>query len=231
MRTVAFVEIDEWCRRHLAHHWPGVPVLADIRSVEPEQITASAGVVDVICGGFPCQDISEAGKRVGIDGARSGLWAEMFRLVRGLRPDWVIAENVAAIRYRGYDRVAADLAEAGYTCRPLMVAALHVGATQERKRAWIVANANHPRLQRSVGNGKPNPPRQEREAACSEPLRSTCGRWPPGPGAVTDIPRMADGPADRVHRLKALGNTIVPQIPELIGRAIMNLSPNGRDKP
>lgn len=217
MRTRAFCEIDPWCRQHLAAHWPGVPVYSDVRTLRGADI----GPVDLICGGFPCQDISEAGKRIGIDGSRSGLWVEFLRLVQELRPSWVVAENVAAIRYRGYDRVAADLAEAGYACRPFMVAALHVGATQERKRAWIVANANDARLQRAVRARQPDAPRQEREATCSEPLRSACGLWPPGPRAVANIPRMADGPADRIHRLKALGNTIVPAIPEIIGRAIM----------
>lgn len=219
MRTVAFCEIDEWCRGHLARHWPEVPSFSDVRDLTG----AAVGPVDVICGGFPCQDISEAGKRVGIEGARSGLWSEMLRLVRELRPRWVIAENVAALRYRGYDRVQSDLAAAGYACRPFVVAALHVGATQERKRAWIVANTHDARLQGAERVGQSHPPREEREASCGESLRSTCGRWPPGPGAVVHIPRMADGPADRVHRLKALGNTIVPQIPEIIGRAIMKI--------
>lgn len=217
MRTVAFCEINEWRRGHLERHWPGIPVYSDIRELQASAI----GPVDVICGGFPCQDISEAGKRVGIDGSRSGLWSEMLRLVRELRPRWVIAENVAALRYRGYDRVQADLAEAGYACRPLVVAALHVGATQERRRTWIVANANDARLQGAERAGKSDAPREEREASRCEPLRSNCGYWPPGPGAVANIPRMADGPTDRVHRLKALGDTIVPQIPEIIGRAIM----------
>jgi DNA (cytosine-5)-methyltransferase 1 len=217
MRTVGFCEIDEWCRGHLAHHWPGVPVFADIRELRG----ADLGPVDLICGGFPCQDISEAGKRVGIEGERSGLWGQMLRLVQELRPRWVVAENVSAIRYRGYDRVASDLEAAGYSCRPIMVAALHVGATQERKRAWIVANANDAGLQGTKRPGQSPAPRKEWQASCSEPLRSACGRWPPGPRAVADIPRMDDGPADRVHRLKALGNTIVPQIPEIIGRAIM----------
>ena len=216
-RTVAFCEVEEWCQRHLAKHWPGIPYFPDVRALT----AADVGPVDLVCGGFPCQDISEAGKRVGIDGARSGLWGEMLRLVRELRPRWVIAENVAALRYRGYDRVAADLEAAGYACRPFVVAALHVGSTQERKRAWIVANANDARLQGAVGPRQPAAPREERAPACSEPLRSACGFWPPGPGAVADIPRMADGPADRVHRLRALGNAVVPQIPEIIGRAIL----------
>ena len=231
MRTVAFCEAEEWCRQHLAHHWPGVPCFPDVRQLYAFDV----GPVDVVCGGFPCQDISEAGKRVGIDGARSGLWGEMLRLVQELRPRWVVAENVAALRYRGYDRVAADLEAAGYACRPLVVAALHVGATQERKRVWVVANANDAGLQGAERAREPSAPREERAPARSEPLRSACGQWPAGPGSVADIPRMADGPADRVHRLRALGNTIVPQIPEIIGRAIleaeaMNLRPNSQIK-
>lgn len=220
MRPLAFCEADEWCQRHLARHWPTVPCFRDVRTLGVEQVSA-LGAVDVICGGFPCQDISEAGKRIGIEGSRSGLWSHMLRLVHGLRPDWLLAENVAALRYRGYDRLHADLAEIGYSCRPFLVAALHVGATQERKRAWIVANANDARLQGAVWTREPHSSRQEWEAACSEPLRSACGFWPPGSRQVADIPRMVDGPADRVHRLKALGNTIVPVIPEIIGRAIM----------
>lgn len=219
-RTVAFCEIEEPCRRHLSERWPGVPCFSDVRTLH----ACDVGPVDVICGGFPCQDISEAGKRVGIEGSRSGLWAEMLRLVQELRPRWVVAENVRALKHRGYDRVAADLEAAGYACRPLVVGALHVGASQERCRAWVVANANDAGLQGAVREGEPRAPRQERAPACSEPLRSACGLWPPGPRAVVHIPRMADGPTDRIHRVRALGNTIVPQVAEVIGRAIMNIN-------
>lgn len=215
MRTVAFCEIDAACQRHLEQRWPGIPVHGDVRALRLDQ------PVDVVCGGFPCQDISEAGKRIGIEGARSGLWGEMLRLVQELRPDWVVAENVPALKYRGYDRVAADLEAAGYACRPVVVGALHVGASQGRQRAWILANANDAGLQGPERARQPDAPREERAPACSEPLRSACGFWPPGPGAVVHIPRMADGPTDRVHRVRALGNTIVPQVAEIIGRAIL----------
>lgn len=217
MRTVAFCEIEPACRNHLAEQWPGVPVYADVRQLHAFDV----GPVDVIAGGFPCQDISEAGKRVGIEGARSGLWGEMLRLVQELRPRWVVAENVPALKYRGYDRVAADLEAAGYACRPIVVGALHVGASQGRQRAWILANANDAGLQRAERPREPAAPREERAPACGEPLRSACGFWPPGPGAVVHIPRMDDGPADRIHRLRALGNTIVPQVAEIIGRAVL----------
>lgn len=218
MRTVAFCEIEQACREHLWEHWPDVPNYGDVRCLRASEVP---GAIDLICGGFPCQDISEAGKRVGIEGERSGLWSEYMRLVRELRPDWVVAENVPALKYRGYDRVASDLEAAGYACRPFVVGALHVGASQSRLRAWVVANANDSRLQGAERPREPAAPREEREAARSEPLRSACGQWPPGPGAVVHIPRMADGPANRVHRLRALGNTIVPQVAEIIGRAIM----------
>ncbi len=123
-RTVAFCEIEPYCRAVLRKHWPDVTIHDDITKLWSTDLRES---VEVICGGFPCQDISEAGKRVGIEGARSGLWGEMLRLVQQLRPDWVVAENVPALKYRGYDRVAADLEAADYSCRPFVVGALHVG--------------------------------------------------------------------------------------------------------
>lgn len=218
MHTVAFCEIEPYCRAVLRKHWPGVPIFEDVRTLSAADISTS---IDVICGGFPCQDISEAGKRFGIDGARSGLWGQMLRVVQELRPGWVVAENVPALKYRGYDRVAADLEAAGYACRPLVVGALHVGASQGRQRAWILANANDTGLQGTERARQSATPREERTPPRCEPLRSACGQWPPGPGAVVHIPRMADGPTNRIHRVRALGNTIVPQIPEIIGRAIM----------
>lgn len=217
MRTIGFCEIEPWCRAILAERWPGVPIYSDVRTLSGAQV----GSADVICGGFPCQDISEAGKRVGIEGQRSGLWREMLRLVREVRPRWVVVENVRALRYRGYDRVRADLAAAGYACWPLVVAAIHVGAPQERARSWVVANADHARLQGAIRKRQSHAAGPERAASRREPVRPAGGHWPPGPGAVADIPRMADGPADRVDRLKALGNCVVPDIPEIIGRAIL----------
>lgn len=146
-RTVAFCESEPFCREWLAQQWPGVPCFDDVRTLRADAV----GSVQLICGGFPCQDISTAGKGAGIDGERSGLWAEMYRLVRELRPDWVLAENVPALRTRGADRVLGDLEAAGYSCWPLVVGADDIGAPHRRKRVWIVAHRNGDRVRKQPG--------------------------------------------------------------------------------
>ncbi|MGD9649063.1 MAG: DNA cytosine methyltransferase, partial [Pirellulales bacterium] len=140
-RTVAFSELEPFCVRVLAQHWPDVPNLGDVRGIDGADVVRRFGAVDVLVGGFPCQDISFAGKGAGIEGARSGLWFEMLRLVREVRPAWLLAENVPALRTRGADTVLAGLEAAGYTCRPFVVGAWAVGAPHRRERVWIVAHA------------------------------------------------------------------------------------------
>lgn len=137
------VENDPWCLAVLAKHWPTVPRLDNVRSVSASAL-CELGVerVDLVTGGFPCQDVSVAGKGAGLDGARSGLWHEMRRIVSEVRPHWVLAENVHALRTRGADRVLADLEAEGYACWPLVVGAEHVGAPHRRHRVWIVAHRN-----------------------------------------------------------------------------------------
>jgi DNA (cytosine-5)-methyltransferase 1 len=133
MRTVAFCEIDPYCWRVLAKHWPAVPVFRDVRTLavhdgwlvddaEPGRELAQGEVcarreriavsgIDIIAGGFPCQDISVAGKNAGITGERSGLWSEYARIIGEVRPRYVIVENVAALLGRGIERVLGDLAK------------------------------------------------------------------------------------------------------------------------
>jgi DNA (cytosine-5)-methyltransferase 1 len=129
------VEIDEYCRRVLAKHWPAVQRFADIRDVGAHNLPYA----DILCGGFPCQDISNAGKRAGIDGERSGLWSEYARIIRELRPKYVVVENVAALLGRGVDRVLGDLAACGYDAEWQSIRASDVGAPHRRERIWIVA--------------------------------------------------------------------------------------------
>ena len=135
--TVAFCEIEPFPREVLAVHWPEVPCFTDVR-----ELKLSPGDADMIVGGFPCQDISVAGKGAGIEGERSGLWRELFRLVQECRPRWVLVENVSALRTRGADRVLSDLEAEGYACWPLVVGAWAVGAPHKRDRVWIVAHRN-----------------------------------------------------------------------------------------
>jgi len=129
------VEQDEWCRKVLAKHWPDVARFTDVcdcglHNLEP---------VDVICGGFPCQDISLAGRQAGLDGERSSLWWEMRRIVGELRPPYVIVENVPNLFIRGFDRVLGSLSEIGYDAEWGVISANDVGAPHLRQRLWIVA--------------------------------------------------------------------------------------------
>ena len=113
-RTVAFCEIEPFCQRVLKKHWPRIPCYGDIRELTAASLRSDGIEVDAVCGGFPCQDISLAGKGAGIDGERSGLWSEYRRLVGELRPRYVIVENVTALLHRGIGRVLGDLAALRY---------------------------------------------------------------------------------------------------------------------
>ncbi len=129
------VEIDEWCQRVLAKHWPHVQRYGDIQSVD----WGTVEPVDVLCGGFPCQDISLAGKGAGLAGERSGLWFEYAKAIEALTPRYVIIENVAALRSRGLDQVLGALAALGYDAEWHCIPASAVGAPHRRDRVWIVA--------------------------------------------------------------------------------------------
>jgi DNA (cytosine-5)-methyltransferase 1 len=135
MRTVWQVECDRYARRVLWQHWPIVPKYEDVCAVG----AANLCPVDVICGGFPCQGISDAGLRLGLDDPRSGLWREFARVVRELRPRYVFVENVAALRVRGLGRVLGDLAEIGYDAEWDCVRAADVGAPHLRNRLFLLA--------------------------------------------------------------------------------------------
>lgn len=137
IRTVAMCENDEWCCYALERMWPSVPLFRDVRTLTVDSLPAG---IDIISGGFPCQDISSAGKGVGITGERSALWFEMLRLVREVRPRWVLAENVPALRTRGADVVIDGLEAEGYTVWPVVVGAWACGAPHRRDRVWIVGH-------------------------------------------------------------------------------------------
>jgi len=132
--TTQFVERDPYCQRVLAKHWPTVPIHDDICTFNPEH-----GAADVVVGGFPCQDISQAGKGAGLDGSRSGLFYELLRVARLVGPRYIVLENVAAITYRGMDDVLGALAEAGYDAEWACIPAAAVGACHQRDRWWCVA--------------------------------------------------------------------------------------------
>lgn len=147
MHTVAFCEIDPYCRAVLRKHWPDVPCFEDIRGLDADRL-AGLGRIDLICGGFPCQPWSVAGQRKGKDDDRD-LWHEMFRVIEQVRPAWVIGENVTGLVGLALDDVLADLESVGYTARPFVIPAAAVGAPHRRDRLWIIAtNTDSPARRR-----------------------------------------------------------------------------------
>ena len=147
IETVQFVEREPFCQQVLAKHWPEVPIHDDICTFQPEP-----GSADIVCGGFPCQDISQAGKGAGLAGSRSGLFYELLRVVRLVGPRYIVLENVAAITYRGMDDVLGALAEAGYDAEWACIPAAAVGACHQRDRWWCVAYS-----QGRAGDALPSP--------------------------------------------------------------------------
>lgn len=213
MQTVAFCEIDKACRQRLSERWPTVHIFRDVRKLTNlSLIWHGIYKIDVICGGFPCQDISNSGKRVGIKGERSGLWKEFARLIGDIRPRFAIVENVAAINFRGLGRVLGDLSEIGYDAQWDVIPASAIGATHERERCWIIAYPEgFPGIHQSYLA-------EEAQRLLNDtPAWASCP-WDAPEAAVC---RVDDGIPDRVDRTSMLGNAVVPQIPEIIGRAIM----------
>lgn len=163
-------DIDDYANKVYAKHFPDSIQLGDITEVDFEKL--KDGNEWIITGGFPCQDISIAGKGAGIEGSRSGLWSEMFRAIRVLRPRFAIIENVSAITFRGLDRVLADLAEIGYNAEWQNIQASDMGAPHRRERIWIVA---YPRLSEPQRWEYPTEGLQHRERGQTWSESSSCG--------------------------------------------------------
>jgi DNA (cytosine-5)-methyltransferase 1 len=227
-----------------------VPCYHDVRELTADTLRRDGITVDVICGGFPCQDVSLAGKRGGLAASRSGLWSEYDRLIGELRPRFVIVENTPGLLSLGMGRVLGDLAARRYDAQWDCVPANRVGAPHERDRVWIVAYPNEIGLQermhvagtgdeegsiefaRSAADGISASAQPTDAHARQRSLGSQTGRmgrlfqlvpwhgaWP-----ITSEPvlgRGADGIPDRLDRCGSLGNAVVPQIPEMIGYAIL----------
>ena len=217
-KTIQFVEWNTYCQQILAKHFPDIPIHGDITTFFPTQ-----GTADVICGGFPCQDISVAGKQAGIkQGTRSGLFYELIRVIRLVRPRYVVLENVAAIITNGLGVVLGELAEAGYDAEWSCIRASDLGACHRRDRWWLVAYANGKGPQGFGGAGE---------------LRKTGAEKPPSwnPGNPMLSPewrsyvskpllfRGDDGLSNRVDRIRALGNSVVPQVAAVPLRRVLEL--------
>jgi DNA (cytosine-5)-methyltransferase 1 len=137
--TVAFCDSDPKTHLVLKKNFPGVPIFSDVKTLKGEDV----GTIDIVTGGFPCQDLSVAGKGKGLAGERSGLWFEMHRIIKETQPKWVIAENVSVLRSRGLDQVLRSLDEIGYDAEWHCIPASAIGAPHRRDRIWIVAHPRH----------------------------------------------------------------------------------------
>jgi DNA (cytosine-5)-methyltransferase 1 len=170
-QTVQFVEWEPYCQQILAQHFPDTPIHGDITTFFP-----AAGAADVICGGFPCQDISTAGKQAGIkEGTRSGLFYELMRVVRLVQPRYVVLENVAAITANGMDCVLGTLAEAGFDAEWACIPAADVGACHRRDRWWCVAYANHAGVEASRPEQLAARAEQHRKLGAAHAQGQRCG--------------------------------------------------------
>jgi len=206
-RTVCAVEWEPYAACVLASRQndgvlPPFPIWDDVQTFDGRHWR---GIVDVISGGFPCQDISAAGKGAGIDGERSGMWREMARIIHEVRPRFVFVENSPMLTSRGLGVVLGDLASMGFDAKWGVLGAADVGAPHQRDRIWIVAHSKHLRCYKR----QPRNPRAKIKAWSEhrlEPHRRT--RLLPTP----EVCRVADGVAARVDRLKAIGNGQVPEV-------------------
>lgn len=226
-QTVWQVENNPFARRVLAKHWPNVD-----RSINDVRAAGSATLppVDLLCGGFPCQDVSSAGKRTGLAGARSGLWYEFLRIASELAPPVVVVENVASGRAQWLPHVRADLEAIGYDTTAYELSAEDVGLPHRRARIFVVAYARDDRRPLGVACDDAREPGQQDEAGYESHRRDPNRRPPPGP-LGWDEQAQADHPAyflggspripDRLDRFVGLGNSVSPWCAEAIGYAIL----------
>lgn len=218
------VEIDEFCRRVLAKHWPDVLRIADVRDVTAEDCDGA----DLIFGGFPCQPVSVAGKRLGADDER-WLWPEFARLLGLVRPRFALVENVPGLFDAGFDEVISDLAALGYDASWSVVSACAVGAPHPRERLFIVAYTSGvdgeawDRLVPCGGWRSPSPVGGLSGVRVPHGW-GRAGIWNAGEPRVD---RVANGVPGAVARLHALGNAVVPQVAELIGRRLVAVDAGG----
>jgi len=251
-KTVAFVECEPFCQKVLKKHWPHVEQFHDIRTYQPEPYSA-----DVICGGFPCQDLSVAGRGEGIKkDTRSGLWYELYRVICLLQPRYVVLENVSAILSRGLGIVLGNLAEARYNCEWCCIPATYIGACHQRDRWYLIAYNQSERTgeykSRLRGQSKGRDLQTDRDTnqKISSSSNSECDRLQGEVGArihsttwktqnirflnpnwrqylsQPTIRRGDDGVprwVDRTKRLKALGNSVVPQVAAIPLQRVLDL--------
>lgn len=210
------IEKDEYASSVLAKHWPGVKRYGDITTVDGGILEP----VDLICGGFPCQDVSFAGKRAGLDGKRSTLWSELFRLVCEVKPRWFLGENVPGLLSsddgRFFGNILRDLASTGFDVEWGVLSAAGVGAPHLRKRVFILAHSTQSEVRRRFN--------QAYTRKSEKPFRlGKCDWWTTEP----KLARVAYGIPAQLDRRKCLGNAVVPQVAQKVGEMILEYEANG----
>lgn len=236
-KTVVFCEKEPYCQKVLKKHWPDVPLIEDVKEFKGDDYAGAS----LLTGGFPCQDFSLAGQRKGKAGSRY-LWPEMFRVIKESRPSFVVAENVIGIINLALDTVLSDLESEGYSAGTIILPACGINAPHRRERVWILANAErqrqegdsegyNSRCKERVSEGScqdvPNTDSarakagvsrqvQGKERNAEEPNNHSDRRYG-GKGfdywaTESDVCRVVDGLRNRSHRLRGLGNAIVPAL-------------------
>lgn len=229
-RCIWQVEKDEFCNRVLERHWPSVTRYGDIQSVDAGKLRG----VDALCGGFPCQDISTAGRGGGLAGARSGLWWDYYRIIDHVRPRYVIIENVAALIVRGLPAILSQLAELGYDAEWTIVSARQFALPHYRRRLFIIAYPNGGMRAKSKSD-----PSSIADFTSDGIWGSICREAKDGfdirrglvevcstlgfPASVPATYGIINGIPDRLDRLRVCGNAVVPAIAHWIGSCINGL--------
>lgn len=218
--TLWQVEQNLFCQKVLAKHWPEARIYDDVRNITKNNVEQ----VDILCGGFPCQDISPAGTKEGLNGSRSNLWWEMHRIIEELQPKAVIMENVAAITIRGLGAVLGSLSQIGYDASWYTLRASDIGAPHRRARWFCIAYPTYSSKENvqkqsmhtwSLGTAY----RSERRILQGFRNNKRASYWERFP-IESPICRRDNGIPYRVDRIKALGNAIVPQCSEWIGKKL-----------
>ena len=218
-KTVWQIEQNKFCQKVLAKHWPNAVIYDDIKTIN----TGELEKVDILCGGFPCQDLSYAGNRKGLyDGKKSSLWFDMLKIISDLQPRVVCLENVSGIFTLGIGTVLGGLAKIGYNSEWQVIRASDFGAPHQRKRWFAVAypigtNSQFKPVQSVSMEQNKRPKRQSHEI---HELHERGGYFTGFP-SVSPVCRRDDGIPYRVDRIRALGNAIVPQCSEYIGKLIL----------
>ena len=249
IEVAGLCEYADYPRAILQKHWPDVPLFKDVTKLDREELT-NAGIspdsIDIVSGGFPCQPFSIAGHRKGTEDDRD-LWPEMFRIIKQLWPTWVVGENVANFANMELDRTLSDLEDLGYQTRAFVLPACAVNAPHQRLRTFIVAHSNREGQLQSQGayqdqrrwtrDGSEvlaDASSKRRQTSSHDEFRnianwqskrqfSTTGgtpaKWQPEPS----VGRVANGVPNRMDRIKALGNAVVPQQILPIFKAIVQI--------